>query len=109
MLVVDGVEMIDVREAATLAQRSQETVRRWVWSGRVRARKEGNRLLIRRDDVRRLAGQDDKGSIAPSSTLAEWRDELSRDSRSGSGTAADLVIDDRRTRSEQRGHGRASR
>ncbi len=102
--------MLDVREVARLAHRSQETVRRWVWSGKVRARKDGNRLLIRRDDVARLTGTDDEAAGERALTLAEWRDGLPQARGvTSSGSAADLVIGDRRARSEQQDLGRAGR
>ncbi len=41
----DAEDLLDVRRAAALAGRHPETVRRWVWSGRLAARRQGNRLL----------------------------------------------------------------
>jgi hypothetical protein len=43
-----GADMIDVRCAAALVRRHPETVRRWVWSGRLAAQRQGNRLLMAR-------------------------------------------------------------
>lgn len=94
-------EMVDVRRAALLIGRHPETVRRWVWSGRLSARREGNRLLVARRDVEALA---DGGRS--STTLAEWagRAKASRVRREGGKTqsAAALVLDDRRERSRAR-------
>jgi excisionase family DNA binding protein len=44
-------ELISVREAAKECGRNMETIRRWVWSGKVPAEKMGNQLFIRRSDL----------------------------------------------------------
>jgi excisionase family DNA binding protein len=84
---------LDVRAAARLAGRTTETIRRWVWSGRLSARKRGSRLLVSRDDVEALAGLRD-GSLS----LGEWaaQAETAMRSRRRKGiSAADLVIEER--------------
>lgn len=84
---------LDVRAAARLAGRTTETIRRWVWSGRLSARKRGSRLVISRGDVEALAGPQ-KGSIS----LGEWAslaEAAMRTKRRKGGSAADLVIDER--------------
>ena len=92
-------EEIDVLQAAALAGRSAETIRRWVWSGRLKARKRGKKLLIGRaqlDEVMNSAG------IGETRTLEEWLAELQRSGlKRGASeqSAADLVLDDRRERS----------
>jgi excisionase family DNA binding protein len=93
-------ELLDVRAAAKLAGRHPETVRRWVWSGRLAARREGSRLLVARDDVAALAAE--RGHIAPPS-LAAWAERAQaalggEGAREGRRSAADLVIEDRRER-----------
>ena len=99
MLMVDGVEMVEVREAARMARRTPETIRRWVWSGRIAAVKQGNRLLVPADSIAELAGVSTadarQGSTADLS-LPEWAEQVtaSRDGVAGS-TAADLIRDDR--------------
>jgi hypothetical protein len=94
-------EMIDVRRAALLAGRHPETVRRWVWSGRLAARRQGNRLLVARGDVEALAGA---GRAV--SGLAEWaaRAQAARPGRADRRvrSAAELVLEDRRQRSRTR-------
>jgi excisionase family DNA binding protein len=98
MVVIDGVEMVDVREAAQLARRTPETVRRWVWTGRLTATKQGNRLLVARADVTSLAapaGPSDAAGVRALS-LAEWAATVRKDRVGSPGvTAADLVWDDR--------------
>jgi Helix-turn-helix domain len=95
-----GEEMLDVRRAAALAGRHPETIRRWVWSGRIAARLEGNRLLVARTDVEAMAGTQERVAMS----LAAWADRA-REAREAAGakasrrSAADLVIEDRVARS----------
>lgn len=98
MLVVDGAEVLDVREAADYVDRTPETVRRWVWSGRLPAVRSGNRLLVRRADLDALTG-----TRHAMPTLAEWAARLPQPqgSAAGSGTAADLVLEDRERRARR--------
>lgn len=92
MMVVDGVEVLPVREAAAYAGRTAETIRRWVWSGRLTARRQGNRLLV---DRRELDALLQTTPAAPPPTLREWAAALP----SGRGpSAAALVLDDRAER-----------
>jgi len=95
----DEDELLEVRHAAALVGRHPETVRRWVWSGRLPARRSGHRLLVVRADLEALVRQ---GALVP--TLAEWADRAAatrdRGSQAASGpSAADLVIEDRKERS----------
>jgi excisionase family DNA binding protein len=90
---------LDVAAAAAVAGRSTETVRRWVWSGRLRAHKRGNKLLIARADLDRLL---DSSGISSRMSLADWiaaveSSGLKNGARRES--AADLVQEDRRARS----------
>jgi excisionase family DNA binding protein len=89
-------DLIDVRGAAALVGRHPETIRRWVWSGRLAARREGRRLFIARADLDALAPSQGK-TLA---SLAAWADRArsAREDagRRGSGSsAAELVIEDR--------------
>ena len=103
MLVVDGVEMMDVREAAQAADRTPETVRRWIWSGRLAAQRHGNRLLVTRRDLDALV----HGTpVASTMTLEQWAELVAEHRRSGAlgptapdrRSAADLVLEDRESR-----------
>lgn len=82
-------------DAQRRSGRHPETVRRWVWSGRLAARRQGNRLLVARTDVEAMANQ--RMAVI---SLAEWADR-SRAARQsaeagGSGrSAAELVLEDR--------------
>jgi len=90
--------------AAALVHRSAETVRRWVWSGRLRARKSGKHLLVARRDLEALAG-----AGRSSLTLTEWgnlADQVLRRTKRGGRSASDLVLRDRRERSGELDAGR---
>ena len=96
-----ATDEVDVITAASVAGRSAETVRRWVWSGRLRAHKRGNKLLIDRSDLERFLRS---SGARRNLTLAEWLDALKKSGlKSGAGatSAADLVLADRRARSEK--------
>jgi excisionase family DNA binding protein len=93
-------ELMDVRHAAKLVARHPETIRRWVWSGRLGAQRRGNRLLVARAELEALAGQG-----GASISLREWanRARAARASTPAAGpprTAADLVLEDRKLRSK---------
>jgi hypothetical protein len=96
---VDGAdEMLDVASAAALVRRHPETVRRWIWSGRLRARRQGNRFFVARGDLEAAARR--SGMV----DIREWaeraRAHRERTGTKGSGrSAADLVIEDRARRS----------
>ena len=94
--------MLDVRETAGLARRTPETVRRWIWAGRLNARRHGGKLLVARRDVEDLV----RGTSPTTPlTLAEWAETVDGQRRAGAlgdagtaATAADLVLDDRSRR-----------
>ncbi|MHB1711722.1 MAG: hypothetical protein ACYCV7_10000 [Acidimicrobiales bacterium] len=74
-----------------------------MWSGKLAARRDGRRLMISRDDLAQLITPPDTG-IALS--LAEWADTaraaLTGPEQLSLGSAADLVLADRRRRAEAR-------
>ncbi|MCH7484434.1 MAG: helix-turn-helix domain-containing protein [Chloroflexi bacterium] len=47
-------DLLTVREVARACHRTEETVRRWIWSGKLRARKIGNQHFIDPADVEAL-------------------------------------------------------
>jgi excisionase family DNA binding protein len=57
-------DLITVGEAARECRRTTETIRRWIWEGKLRAQKLGNQLFIRRDDLAVVAA---RGKRRPSS------------------------------------------
>jgi excisionase family DNA binding protein len=101
-----AVQEITVREAAQRVHRSPETIRRWIWSGRLPATKRGNTYYV---DIVHLEGlvvemgaAEHQADTARAGSLAEWLDEVLR-WKSGLAlpvreTASDLVIEDRRAR-----------
>jgi len=48
--------MLTVAEAARRTGRHPETIRRWIWSGRIRAEKVGGRHLIPESELERADG-----------------------------------------------------
>ena len=96
-----------MREAAALASRSEETVRRWIWSGRLRAVKRGTRYLIDARHLEEVIVELEPGSAhpeRPAMTMQEWLDAVD-EWKAGlpayppSGpSASDLIIEDRRAR-----------
>lgn len=97
MIVVDGVEMVDVREAAELSRRTPETIRRWVWSGRVHSVKNGNKLFVRRADLVPVSSEGPEGGSPL--TLPEWVELLPTSGDDVTGVSArDLVLHDRDAR-----------
>lgn len=94
MITIDGVEMVDVQEAARLTRRTPETIRRWVWSGRVSAVKNGNKLFVRRSDV---AGSAEVGR-GDEPTLESWARQLPTQGAGSRTSASDLVLEDRAER-----------
>lgn len=95
--VTGAADELDVKAAAQVAGRTAETIRRWVWSGRLAARKRGNRLIVARAEVEALA----ESSERPALSLGKWAKLAEAALRTGSGpheSAADLVIEERRRR-----------
>ncbi len=59
--------MLTVPEAAKLANRNPETIRRWIRAGRLRSQKVGTQHVIEEADLEALLDQDDE--MLP---LPEW-------------------------------------
>lgn len=96
---------LTVREAAQRVHRAEETIRRWIWTGRLPARKLGNRYQVDVQDLEAVAA----GVPAPRKSsdldvgLGEWVVAV-KAWRAGvdvppAGGAGRLVIEDRRERS----------
>lgn len=97
MIVINGVEMVDVQEVARLARRTPETVRRWVWSGRLRAVKQGNKLFVAKADVPSEEAQ--VSGREPGLSLRTWSARLASLGAGEPGnSASDLVFGDRAER-----------
>jgi len=100
-----AMQEITVREAARRTHRSEETIRRWIWSGRLPARKSGTSYRIDITHLDRIAvvyNPGDTGQAASGGGLEAWLDDLDRWKESlpvtAGASAADLVIEDRHAR-----------
>jgi len=83
-------DLITVREAARVCRRTSETVRRWIWEGKLPAQKLGNQLFIKRRDLARLTlrGKGDSSSeLAVLSEVAAIRERIRR----GAGGSVDVL------------------
>ena len=95
-----AADELDVITAAKVAGRTPETIRRWVWAGRLPARKRGNRLVVRRGDLEALA----RVGGEPALSLREWAKLAENALRRHDGpysSAADLVLEERRRREDE--------
>ena len=103
---MSAAQEITVREAAQRAHRSEETIRRWIWSGRLPAHKHGNSYRIDVAHLDRVAvvydPADDGHAAGRSESLCAWLDDLDRWKQglsvAAGASAADLVIEDRHAR-----------
>jgi excisionase family DNA binding protein len=96
---------ITVREAARRTHRSEETIRRWIWSGRLPACKRGNSYRIDIAHLDGIAIAFDPGDAEPVTSdggLGAWLDDVDRWKDAlhvtTGASAADLVIEDRHAR-----------
>jgi excisionase family DNA binding protein len=48
---MDDEQLLTVREVARRCHRSEETIRRWIWSGKLAARKIGNQHFVAQEDI----------------------------------------------------------
>jgi excisionase family DNA binding protein len=55
--------MLTVPEAAQRVGRNPETIRRWIRSGRLRARKIGTQHVIEENDLEEAAGEPEMGPL----------------------------------------------
>jgi len=101
-----ATQELTVREAARRARRSEETIRRWIWTGRLPAVKRGTSYRIDVVHLEEVIVEVESGVPAhgalPNVALREWLDEVEQwkatlPTKPGA-TASDLVIEDRRAR-----------
>lgn len=94
-MVTDQTEMITVREAARESGRTAETVRRWIWAGKLPARKLGNQLFVRKTDMQRMTARvrdrDTAARLAALDGSRSVRDGISR--RIGSNVDVLRILD----------------
>ena len=97
---------LSVRDAARRAGRSEETIRRWIWSGRLAAVKRGTSYRIDVRHLEEIIVELDQGVTGHGTTAAldmlDWLDDVAEWKASLVGstqaTASDLVIEDRHAR-----------
>lgn len=108
-ICVEFYTMLTVPEAARRAGRSAETIRRWIWNGRLPARKIGNQHVIETEALDALVGRDEsEREVAAAGDIPhEWRDwfarvddlhERLRDRGVALPSGADMVRESRRGR-----------
>ncbi len=100
---------LTVRQAARRVGRADETIRRWIWSGKLPARKLGNTYRLLARDVDAVAGGPAPRAAAQAHparrpSLGDWLDRVQRwqagnDVKKRTG-AWRLVVQDRAERSE---------
>src|SRR3970282_1899790 len=52
--IMSEAQLLTVREVARRCRRSEETVRRWIWSGKLPAKKLGNQLFVEAAELARI-------------------------------------------------------
>lgn len=96
-MVIELEDFITIREAARECHRSAETVRRWVWDGKLHAEKLGNQLFVRRADLDRLRQRSAADKRAARLAALDKLDELRERIRQHGG-AFNVVEDLERSR-----------
>lgn len=95
-------KLITVREAAKECGRNEETIRRWIWSGKLPAEKLGNQLFIKITDLAIHTGKNTLLNKLSTDELfkrvAELRTQVSE--RAGEFDAARLINESRERRYE---------
>jgi excisionase family DNA binding protein len=96
---------VSVREAARLTRRSEETIRRWIWSRKLPASKRGNSYRVDIAHLERVAAiyaPAEPGHESADGGLTAWLDGVDQWKRGLAGavasTAAELITEDRRAR-----------
>ncbi|HEX5189025.1 MAG TPA: helix-turn-helix domain-containing protein [Streptosporangiaceae bacterium] len=102
-----AAQKLTVRQAAKRAGRSEETIRRWIWSGRLPAVKRGTSYRIDVGHLAQVMVDVDTGAAkhaAPNQSMLDWLEETAKwkaglKVKATPGvSAADLIIEDRRAR-----------
>jgi excisionase family DNA binding protein len=101
-----AAQELTVRQAAWRAKRSEETIRRWIWSGRLPAVKRGTSYRIDVMHLDQVMVELDTGvskqATAPNASLLTWLDEVEEWKRNVHATpgasALDMLLEDRRAR-----------
>lgn len=105
MSTTPGVRELTVREAARAVDRAEETIRRWIWTGKLPAHRRGRAYRIDEDDLTAVVGAKVRASrpqrVDPEvsewvARVQAWRSDNGIAARGG---ASQLVIEDRAVRS----------
>ena len=96
-MTLTKANLITVREAAKECGRNEETIRRWIWSGKLPAEKLGNQLFIKTTDLAIHTGKDTPGRQLSTDELFKRVAELRRQvsARAGEFDAAALIRESR--------------
>ena len=86
----DG-DLLTVRDVARECGRTTETVRRWIWDGKLPARKLGNQLFVARSDLDRLADTSQDRTVADRLKLLDEIDAIRESIRVGAGGNLDVI------------------
>jgi excisionase family DNA binding protein len=105
-MAVVAAQELTVRQAAKRAGRSEETIRRWIWSGRLPAVKRGTSYRIGVMHLEQVMVEFETGGpslhTTPNQSMLAWLDELAEWKRGLTSTpgisAVDLLLEDRRAR-----------
>jgi len=100
-----AAQELTVRQAAWRAGRSEETIRRWIWSGRLPAVKRGTSYRIDVMHLEQVMVELGTGAYGHTGSSASWQAWLDAVAEWKAGlkttpgvSASDLVIEDRRAR-----------
>ena len=101
-----AAQELTVREAARRAGRSEETIRRWIWSGRLPALKRGTSYRIDVVHLEQIMVELELGVPSPDGTpnqrMLDWLEDVARWKAGLQATpgvsAVDLLLEDRRAR-----------
>lgn len=81
-MIVKSDDLVTVKEAARECQRTMETVRRWIWGGKLPAQKLGNQLFVKRTDLLLLSSRarelDSSGRLDALDELAAIRERIAQ-------------------------------
>ena len=101
-MTLTKANLMTVREAAKECGRNEETIRRWIWSGKLPAEKLGNQLFIKTTDLAIYAGKDNPERKLSTDELFEKVAELRKqvNARVGQFDAAALIRESRERRYE---------
>jgi len=90
-MAVDAEELMTVREAARQCGRTAETVRRWIWAGKLPAQKLDNQLFVRRADLASAPSQLESRRVAHYSSVLDEIDAVRERIRQRIGGTIDVL------------------